>query len=212
MTTLHGTTSYGTYIELDDAKSWIGVAADDFEFPDSTLQLIIDGACDMVQRYLNRPVAPTEFTRIFDGSSGLQGSWIMLPYYPVVEVLSVIEYQGNNPVTLTEVTPSSGGDGFRVQYPEGRLNRVLGGVWQRPWFPSEMGVFVTWIAGYDPIPSSIRMATLDLVKYWWVQSQAFGITGTVNPYGAEGVGSAMFAGMPYRIEDMLEPFVAVAMG
>lgn len=207
---LHGTTSFGAFVDLDDVKQWLGVTSTS---NDNNLQLLLEGACDMVQRYCNRPIAATRFERAVDGGSGLQAAYIMLPYYPVLEVIEVIEYQGSNPVELFEVQPSTGGDGFRVYYPTGRLNRVIGGVYQRPWMPSELGVFVTWVAGFDPLPASLRLATLDLIKYWWVQSQAFGDTGSSSPYSDEtGAPSGLFPGLPNRIKTMLDPFVAVAMG
>lgn len=61
---------------------------------DWLLQTYLDAACDWVQATLNQPVAPTEFFRRFNGYSGYGGSMIDLPYFPGLDVPTVIEYWG----------------------------------------------------------------------------------------------------------------------
>jgi hypothetical protein len=93
---LETTPHWTNYVDLtNDVKPYL-------QFPagsnpaDVILQGIIDMTCTWVQNYLGRPVAPTECFRRFSGYTGLNGSYINLPYYPVLGSPTVVEYWGLN--------------------------------------------------------------------------------------------------------------------
>ncbi len=200
---------------LDDVKPWLQLDVNDTS-RDDQLQLITSMACDWVQSYLGRPVAPTTFDRRFDGWSGWQGAYIELPYYPVLEIVSVTEWWGvSGPHQLTEQTPDHQVDGYQVEWHTGRLIRVFPGLVQKPWFPGTRNVEVQWVAGYNPVPSKIRVATLELVAHWVrntqqnlaMRSPAMTVQDEYDPAVTAGV----FAGVPYRILDLLEPMTQVGL-
>jgi len=204
----NGTTVYGNYITLDEAKEWLQIPDEDTT-KDIALQRIIDAACDSVQRYCNRPMGSTWYEEAFDGWTGLNASYIMLPTYPILEIESLIEYQGSNPVTLTEVSQASGGDGFQVVYKTGRLTRVLGGIWARPGYPGSKNVIVTWRAGFDPVPGSVWMATAEIIGTRFRNLQQYGgrATGTVGEFDA-ALATGPWVGWPPGVAAALTPFIA----
>lgn len=255
---------------------------------DVVLQGVIDMVCTWVQNYLGRAVAPTEYFRRFSGYTGLNGSYINLPYYPIVQMISVAEYWGLNsgstqvdtctlsnssatvqdpnavppyvgasvtgtgvpanatilstvpgvsftmsaPATasgsqqlsiqtagyiLQEQTPSSQGAPGAQMYQCDRINGLLirsfQGLIQRPFFPGLRNVEVTWIAGYNPLPPDIKFATLEMVKYWWANTQqASRNIRLPNDYDEVGGAHDLWPAVPNRIATLLQPYLQVGMG
>lgn len=204
----------------DDVLPWLQMTTSDIPAGSSlagNMQLITSMACDWVQDYLGRPVAPTTFDRRFDGWSGWNGAYLELPYYPVLEITSVIEYWGvSGPHDLVESTPTAQVDGWQCEYLTGRLIRVFPGNVQKPWFPGSRNVEVVWVAGYNPVPPTIRTATLELVAHWWANTQqqsALRLPGeTVSDEFEPAETSGPFAGVPLRIIDLLSPKSQIGIG
>lgn len=278
------------YVDLtNDVKPYL-------QFPSSAattdviLQGVIDMSCTWVQNYLGRPIAPTQFFRRFSGYTGLNGAYINLPYYPVINV-SVVEYWGLNsggvqtdactlsngsPIVqdpnvvpgyvgatvtgppntpgipggatilsvvpgvsftmsanataagsqtlsigtkgyiLQEQTPSNqGGPGsqmFQVDRPHGVLIRSFQGLIQRPFFPGLRNVEVTWTAGYNPLPPDIKFATLEMIKYWWANTQQASRNIRLPEGYDEPAGHDLWPAVPNRITALLEPYVQIGMG
>lgn len=207
--------AWQSYVDLDTAKKYLQFPADRTD-SDEQLQLFVDGACWWVQDYLGRPVAPTQFMRRFDGWSGWQGSNIMLPYSPVIEVVSVIEYRGSSSnAELVEQTPSAqalGSESYQIDPLTGRLMRTFPGLVQKPWFPGTRNIEVTWIAGYNPIPPTIRMATFELFAHWYRNTQESPKTfrGSLGEYDAPD--SKMWAAVPHRVMTLLQTYEQVGIG
>lgn len=205
-TYLDVTQDVAPYLQMDSVK-----ASDA-----AKLQDITDMACDWVQDYLGRPVAPTTFFRRFNGWSGLNGAYLSLPYYPVLSVNSVVEYWGSSgPHTLTEQTPAAQGgqDVYQVDYLRGVVIRTFLGLVQRPWFPGSRNIEVTWVAGYDPIPKKIKIATLEMAAYWWRNTQE-APKWFANPqagYDTPGPNS-LWPAIPNRVTSLLEPYQQVGIG
>lgn len=168
------TTQWQTYLDFDlDVKPYLEFTSSNVKY-DPQLQNITEMACTWVQNYINKAVAPTTFTRFFDGNQGYQGSYLMLPYYPVLQVVSVVEWWGNSgPHTLNEQTPSNQGDGemYNINRQTGVITRVFSGMIEKPWFPGARNVQITWVAGYNPVPKDIREATLELINYFYRNTQ-----------------------------------------
>lgn len=207
-----GTETYSSYLDLDEeVKPYLQIPEAN-KTGDARLSLFIDGACQQVQQFMGGPLAPTTYTPLdgigkFDGAGSLNSGYIRLPKTPVIEVIKVIEYQSNNGVALSEIDPSTGGDGYQLNYRTGLLTRVLGGIWNRPFYPGSQNVWVWWQAGYDPIPADIRIATLELVADWWrsTQQQKGGNQPPGNDQFAEAP-QPMWAGIPPRIRGSLERY------
>ena len=176
VTQIETTPDWQSYLDLDnDVKPFLQIPVGSV-VSDVVLQGIIDMACTWVQNYLGRPIARTEFFRRFSGyfGTGNGGAYISLPYYPVLQMVSVVEYWGTSgPHTLTEQTPANQGgqDVYSMDYLHGYVIRAFMGLVARPFFPGLRNVEVTWFAGYNPVPADIRYATLKMIKHVWNSDQ-----------------------------------------
>jgi hypothetical protein len=182
--------------------------------------MYLDMACTWTQSYLSRPIAPTTFFRRFSGWSNFTGAYITLPYYPVLEMVSVVEYWGlNGPQVLQIQTPENQAPGpqvYQVDWLQGYLIRTFSGLIQRPWFPGSNNIEVTWVAGYDPIPPDIKIATLELIAYWWRSTQQASRSRAVGAAGSAGFGSdehnPLWPGIPNRVTTLLETYLQFGVG
>jgi hypothetical protein len=190
-----GTETFATYLDMtQEVMPWLrfnGIQTSE-EF---ALQLIIDAVCTEVQKFIGGPVPATTFGPAdglgkFDGAAGMNSGYIMLPRRPVVEIISVIDYR------------------------TGRLTRVLGGIWNRPFYPGSNNVWVTWQAGYNPVPADIRWATLDWVAHVYRNTQqqtGLRVNAGLNPgdeYEA-GTTKGLWVGVPDRVINTLETYQQV---
>lgn len=215
MTIVYGSQEFGNYLDLDDVKNYLNVPASDTS-KDYQLRLIVDSCCGAIQRYIGGPIQPQSFTWVFDGWSTVNGSYVMLPYYPVLEVTSVIEWQGvAGPFTLPLSTFGTGSvDGYQIVPETGRINRVFPGNVQKPFWPGSRNVEVTWVAGYNPLPPEIVAKTLTWVRILWheEQQQTYGIgTGNNVDTTTAAPGASMWAGIPNFMVPFLAPFVCLGM-
>lgn len=207
---------WANFVDLDnDVKPWLQFPSTDTT-ADIQLQMVIDGICQWFQQALNKPIAPMEYDFRFDGWSGWNGAYLMLPYYPVLEITSVTEYWGvSGPHVLYEQTPTNQVDGFQCTYRTGMLTRVFPGLVQKPWFPGSRNIEVQWTAGYNPIPGDIKLAALqDIADFWHstqqTQRSAFQPAGTG---GAEqGAQGTPWAGLAPRLRSMLSDRQSVGIG
>lgn len=198
-----------------EVKTWLHIPPTDTQW-DANLQLIVDMACAWVQSYCGRPFAPKQYDFRFDGWSSWNGAYIMLPKYPVLEIVSVTEYWGiSGPHVLTESTPTTQVDGWQCVYPTGRVNRVFPGNVQKPWFPGSRNIEIVWIAGYNPIPPEVKVATLELIGHWYRNTQQSGAVRAGaggGEYSPSASGAGLWEGVPLRITDTLDPYVTVGIG
>jgi hypothetical protein len=75
---------------------------------------------------------------------------------------------------------------------------------------------VQWTAGYNPIPARYRLATLELIKHWWVNTQgqptvAPQALGAANQYDAPVQGGP-FDGIPYHVASIIGDDIQVGIG
>ena len=96
------------------------------------------------------------------------------------------------------------------------MTRTFAGYsWPRPYFPGRRNIEVTYVAGYNPIPPDIWIATVELVAHWWRNTQQASRTFTPNqeydPTNDAGQ-SGLWQGMPYRVENLIAPYRKVSIG
>lgn len=212
---IESTPDWLSYIDLsNDVKPYLMIPSTDVT-RDAVLQDIIDAACWWAQDYLSRPIAPTTFFRRFNGYSGFGGSMIMLPYAPVLAVPTVTETWGNSGQhVLTLQTPESqgGSDMFTLDAINGIITRSYLGLLARPFFPGLKNVEVTWTAGYNPIPRHWILATKELVKYWWENTQTASRTFQPhNEYDNVNDRYALWPAVPDRISLMFQSALSVGL-
>lgn len=212
------TQPFPNFLDLQaEVKPWLQIPASDVS-RDANLQLITDMACEFASQYTQRPIAPTTYDRRFDGWANWNGAYVMLPFYPILEVVSVVEYWGTSgPNVLSESTPTNQIDGFQIVPQTGRINRVFPGNVQKPWFPGSRNVEIVWVAGYNPVPAQIRMATLELIAHWFrnTQQQSARANTQIVPSSeyepSPSTPGSMWSGIPFRVTSLLQPYVSYSM-
>jgi len=185
---------FESYLDLtDDVLPWLQLSTEPEPVRDQKLRLVTNGICRRAQNYIARPIAPLTYFKRFSGWPGANGAVINLPYYPVIEMIRVVEYRGQSgPYELKEQTPEHQyTESFQLEAMTGAVIRVFQGMIQRPWFPGSKNIEITWTAGFNPVPEDIRLATLEYIKKWWGGTQqgsrsvqpagALGYTGEVGP-------------------------------
>lgn len=212
-----------TYIDRDlEFKPYIQFPSGQLD-QDNTLQLLVDSACWWVQDYLGRPVAPTTFYERFDGWTSWQGSYIVLPYYPVLQIIQLTEWWGNSgPHLLAEQTPSNqfgtgpsygDADVYQLEPATGIVRRTFPGLVQKPFFPGSRNIEISWVAGYSPTPPEVKFATLELAGYWYRSSfEAPRMAAPRMGYGNEDTHNDLWPAIPNRVTALLEPYMQQGMG
>jgi hypothetical protein len=207
------------YVDLyEDVLPWLQIpttgtaaaSASDLQ----KLQLLTDMTCQWAQRKLSNPIAPHGFYRRFNGWSGWNGAYVELPYYPVLQVVSVVEWWGlGGPHQLSEQTPQHDIDGFQLDALRGKVIRVFPGLVQRPWFPGSRSIEIQWVAGYNPVPADWKVATLEMIGHWWHYSQQTQrVSIRAGSDGAEQVAAGLWSGVPLRISELLDSGVQIGIG
>src|ERR1017187_8974176 len=207
------------YVDLyEDVLPWMQIPSTGSAAVDPSslqkIQLLTDMTCQWAQKKITNPIAPTGFFRRFNGGSGWNSAYILLPYYPVLSVTSVTEWWGvGGPHYLSEQTPQHNIDGFQCDYNVGKLTRVFPGLVQKPWFPGSRSIEIQWTAGWNPCPADWKVATLEMIAHWWHMSQQ---TQRVSIHagsdGAEQVAQGLWSGVPLRIAELLEDSVQIGIG
>lgn len=199
---------------VDDVLPWLELPATDQADPYvlPNLQLITSATCQWAQKRLMHPIAPHLFQWYFDGDG--YSTTIMVPYPPVLEVVSVIEYWGTSgPHVLSEATPGNQVDGFEMQYPTGRLIRIFPGLIGKPWFPGSRNIYVEYWAGQNPIDADLKMATLEMIAHWYHHTQEQpALRGATGGASAEAVASGAWSGTPLAIMNLLDEEVHIGIG
>lgn len=177
------------------------------------LQDVIDAACYWVQDSLGRPFAPTTFGRRFTNFNAI---YLTLPYYPILKMISVTEWWGaNGPQTLTQQIPENQGaqNCYQLDALRGTLARSFSGLIGRPWFPGLGNLEIAWVAGYNPIPRTVIIATKELIKYWWDNTQQASRSWTPagQDYDAPGQ-NPLWPAIPNRVSMLLAGFDQLGMG
>jgi hypothetical protein len=202
-----------TYLDLqNDVKGWLAGYPTSDTSRDVQLQLVTDMACQWVQNYLGRPIAPTQFFRLFNGWTSFNGAYISLPYYPVIGNITVNEWWGTSGEhTLSEQTPEAQGsqDCYQLDRIRGVVIRTFMGLVQRPWFPGSRNIEITWTAGYDPAPADVKVATLELIRAWWTSTQQASRSFRGPNQDDFGGGHELWPTVPPHVTQLLQTYLQV---
>lgn len=209
-----GSVQWTTYLDMPEVLAWLQftsaptVGSNQSEM----LQRLIDAACYIAQDIANRPLCPTTFYERHDGWSG---EYIQLNYSPIVKLIQCQEWQSTGGmVQCAESTPENPIDGVQVDYDTGHIMRTFaGGSWPKPFFPGSRNIEVIYVAGYDPVPSNVWMATVQLVAFWWRHFYQASRTFTKDAGGPkrEG-GSDLWPGVPNEIAQVFESYYMHTVG
>jgi len=191
-----------------DVKPYLNIGATDTT-RDSELAGFISGATDLIE-YETGPVA----SRVVSGEQHSGGGTVVaLRQLPVASVLSVVEYQGTlaQPLTQAASPGVAGAYSFTLEPETGTLTRRGSYGALSEWFAGRNNIVVSYQSGYTTIPAGIRMATLEVIRLMYQQTQQ-GATG-LRPAGSmhsdgdapTSTGPAGFV-LPYRVMQWLQPF------
>jgi hypothetical protein len=159
---------------MEDVRPWLQFNTSGEPQVEAKLRLITEAACYRIQNYLGKPIGPTLFARRSNGWPRSTGAYLMLPYYPILKVIKVVEWWGvSGPHELKEQTPEEqvGAEAFQVDNTRGYLVRTFQGLIPRPWFPGSKNIEVEWEAGFNPVPPDLKKATLELIAHEWRREQ-----------------------------------------
>lgn len=217
--TMEVTPQFASYLDVqNDVRPWLEMGTTPEPKIDTKLQLVTSAICRRVQDYLGKPVAKTEFFQRLSGWPGNNGAVLMLPYYPVLEVLRVVEFRGTaGPYVLTEQTPENNAgnsETFQIEPLSGTLIRTFIANMQRPWFPGSKNIEVTWTAGYNPVPPDIKIATLEYIKKFWDSTQQASRSGgqSAAALGYQGQTTPSTAGLWGELARTLDMYEQQGMG
>jgi hypothetical protein len=186
-------------VTLADVKEFLNITV---SAHDARIQRYLDAAASQIA-YITGPIAPQQFTETFDGG----GTFIMLRNPPVLAVLSVIEYIGLTPWTLTNQPPGSTTSqyGYSLDEPSsGKLvRRNSAGMAQR-FMGGDQSIVVTYTAGMSVVDPAIYLAVLEDIRGLYSQSQ-FGAQPTPGGHEPDDLWSSPMSTFP-RLQAILQGF------
>lgn len=184
---------------------------------DYALQGFIDAAEDVIKTECG-DILPRHYDENYDGGRPV----IYLRHRPVLSVENVEEGWGwyNYELDFQEVNTQPAGSMFAYSIDStdaGTISRRSAGNVMIPFVKGEKNIRVTYTAGRQRVPGSVRLAALELIAHWFQGSQlrSSAVNAAGQAYDAiEGErysrgGSditGMNYGVPYRILELLKPF------
>jgi hypothetical protein len=184
---------------------------------DPALQFHIDAADDAIRKECGE-ILPHTYDDVYDGGE----SAIWLNKVPIISIEGVLENWGFASYELDNVQPNSTGAGSMFAYSidndeTGEITRRTAGNVVIPFMRGKSNIRVTWTAGRLPVPPLIKLAELELIAFWWQNSQqrasqqtsqyGFGATdqGEVRSGPEAGIQSINI-GIPWRIIEMIKAY------
>lgn len=187
-----------TIVQLADVKAHLNL---EDNANDTELRDFIEAATPVVEKIAG-PVIEQTVVETFDGGN----MQLDLSYVPLVSVTSVVETVAGVNTALTPVTmgESTTPNGYTLDAEGGRIIRRSGS--EAISFPYGVGnIAVTYIAGRNPIPKNIRLATLMLIQHWWQQSQMNRNGGRPSFGGDDALNMGAGYAIPNRVRELLQP-------
>lgn len=191
-------------VGLGEVKEYLNIASSD-RTHDAELVRFADAMVPVVEKITGPVLQRTYQNEAYDGG----GAVIMLRHYPVIQILSVIEYRGPVPYQLSEITSIDVGSIYSYMYePPGAIVRrsVGGGMTTFP--PGSGAVLVSYLAGFSKVPDNIRMAVLELVRVNYQRTQQMGrplFGGSGSGDESDPSGPPLGFLVPGRVRELLAP-------
>jgi hypothetical protein len=185
-------------ISLDDVRAWLRLRTVDVGDNEKLLALI-ETASDLISD-VTGPLLPTTYTEQFSG--GKPHYTVMHP--PLLSITTMTEFWGNQAKPLTEqpLGFQTNPYGFTVDYTTGQITRRTFGGDASIFAQGVKNVVVTYVAQLSPIPNAIQMATRELVKHLYNNTQI--PSGKARVGGADADFSAPIAyAIPNFVLDMI---------
>jgi hypothetical protein len=146
--------TYGDLTTLSDVKAWLQVGQSAFPpTDDALLARLITAASQYIQTWLNRRIAPADYTEVRDGTGGQR---LQFACFPVTAVQS-LTIDG---IPIPPAPPPAPGTGLTAGYMFSSTEIALRGYYftRRP-----QNVVMTYTAGYPVTPPELSQACIELV-------------------------------------------------
>lgn len=185
---------------LSETKDYLNIPAADTSH-DVELQRFIDAADPVIEDIVG-PVNQVQVTEWYDGGRAT----IVLRKNPVISVDTVTEYVNAAPHVLTvAATPAAGGTYTYSFDPDGILHRTIGS--GPTWFAGGVGnIAVTYTAGRDTVPPTIKLAALELIRHLYQSTQQGGRPAFGGGALEEGPWAPASFAVPTRVIELLNPY------
>lgn len=205
------TNRWGTYIDIDEAWDFLELHGEPTEPRRKKIKRYIDSCCTFAQNRTNRPLGPTVFRERHDGWSG---EYVMLSYSPFLELIECREWQSSGGfITLPESTPENPIEGLQLSITSRAMRTFAGYSWPRPFFPGSRNVEFIYLAGFNPVPPDIWLATMELIVWQWRNSEqatrTWALPGT--DWTTEG-GNSLWPGVPNRVGEVFDSYWVPSIG
>jgi hypothetical protein len=203
-------------VTLDEVRTHLRYPIADTQ-DDGAFQLYMDAADQAIRRECG-DIVPQTYDDYYDGGT----TSIFLIHTPILSVEGVEEGWGTANYVLDQVQVNTVGSGSMFAYSidneeTGIITRRTAGNVVIPFMRGSSNIRVTYTAGRLPVPSVIKLATLELIAFWWQNSQqrAFQQTtqygyGAVDQDAARSGPSAgeitMNLGVPWKIIEMIKAY------
>lgn len=201
-------------VTLDEVRAHLRYPIADTQ-DDALLQLHIDAADDALRKECGELV-PQTYDELYDGGDVS----IFLLHRPVLSVASVEEGWGTQNFILDFVPPNNLSLGSLYAYSvdndeSGQITRRTAGNIATRFVPGNYNIRVTYTAGRQPIPPLIKLAELELISWWWRNTEERAANAQTGTFGAVDIeipksGAAMYTsinqGIPWGIIEMLKAY------
>jgi hypothetical protein len=162
------TTGGATLVALGDVKDYLNIPSARRQH-DAALMRMIYACAPMIEQRVGN-VLQKQFVELYDGGQ----TFIILRHRPIISVQSVTEWRGPIPYTLAMVADPAHGTIYSVEVENAKAGRIVrrsagGGVLAFPGVPQSVQVVYT--AGRATVPPNITLATLEMIRENWTQTQ-----------------------------------------
>jgi hypothetical protein len=189
------------FISLDDARKHLRLRDAD-RVDDVMLLSIIESASRIVVD-ITGPMMPTQYTEFFNGGVAT----LMPTQFPLISVVSLIEYYGTSAFTLTEqpLGAQSTAYGYTVDYVTGQISRRAFGGSAAMFAAGAKNIVLVYTAGRALIPENVLTATKELVRHFYQHTQVPGRP-KMSAAGDDGYSELMIGfAVPNFVVEMLQP-------
>lgn len=135
-------------------KAYFGISSSN---SDSQIDFLIPKVSDLVKNYCRRTFVDYVNDTKVETTSGGYGSKLFMKEYPLLSVSSV-DYSSDYGQTYTSLVEYTD---YVVDTEEGTIVSLIG-----DWPKAINGYQISYTAGYETIPEDLKLAVLDLIKYY----------------------------------------------
>jgi len=178
-------------ILLAETKDYLGIDSSVTD-QDASLQVFIDAVDTQIKRYVRRNIEQFSDTVFLNGQ---QQARILLGHYPLTAV-SLLEVDSDNDFTSPETI-----DPQDFIFEEAGIIALKNSV-----FPYGVeNVKVTFTAGFNPVPSDIKLAAFMMVELYYLNRSQRNVNKASKSKQGESV--TYQKGMPEEVIQLLAPYV-----